>query len=183
MSLGYYARTQKGTKRKWKVLLFFWKVPNTLQGRLSPVRNQYKLCKGAEPQVLHDEAFRMPLVADKSSQATRVAFLVPSLLGSVTSIFSPTSQKNVPRKSVRPLFLPSRIFQPTANSESPRPYLSGSPGNNQEANRLHTVSLDWPGGKGSGFLVTTNSLSGSSARPCYKLSTSSFNPRTILWGR
>lgn len=107
MSLGYYARTQKGTKRKWKILLFFWKVPNTLQGRLSPVRNQCKLCKGAEPQVLHDEAFRMLLVADKSSQATRFLFLSGSLISGLCHQHFLTHIPEERAKEVCQAFVPS----------------------------------------------------------------------------
>lgn len=131
-----------------------------------------------ELHVWHDDVFHTPLVADKSSWATGFLFLSSSLLlGSVTSIFSPrprrTCQESLPGLCCFPL----EYSQPTANSESPSPYLSALTdiGENQEGKRLHTVDLAWPGGKGSGFL-TTNSLSGSSARPCYKLSSSSFSP-------
>lgn len=141
---------------------------------MSPVKTS---ANWTELHVWHDEVFHTPLVADKSSWATGFLFLSSSLLlGSVTSIFSPhprrTCQESLPGLCCFPL----EYLQPTANPESPSPYLSAltDMGENQEDKRLHTVDLAWPGGKGSGFL-TTNSLSGSSARPCYKLSTSSFS--------
>lgn len=79
----------------------------------------------------------------------------------------------MPRKPAKPLFFPSRIFPANCQHGVASPLPLWQPGLTsvkiRKVNRLHTAGLDWPGDDGSGGLETTNSSSGSGARPCYKL--------------
>lgn len=125
---------------------FSAKFLTNFQGRWSRVRNQCEVYAGAEPQALHWSLW-LPLVVDKNSRATRFLFLS----GSLTPVlcrqhFSPTSQKNMPIQSAKPLFFPSRIFPANLQLQISSPHLSGSPARHQQnSRRQQAAQWVWTG--------------------------------------